>query len=154
MLIIYIRGALIKFSDFFVKAFKIVAEQFVGNFILNELELICLLTIKWFQVQGVNAKYGIIFNFFFVWIVQFWKNRNKPKFSLLALLLDETDIQDTAGEVGTSSVVMYTNGTLHMADQKLGDQIEPTNNSSVRIRGVALRTCRKLWTIGRAGKRG
>ena len=34
------------------------------------------------------------------------------------------------------------------ADQKPGDQLEPTYSSSVRIRSVALRTCRKRWTIG------
>ena len=45
-------------------------------------------------------------------------------------------------------------GTPHMAEQKQGDQLEPTYSSSVRIRGVALRTCQKLWTIGRSGERG
>ena len=58
-------------------------------------------------------------------------------------------MQDTAGEAGTSSLVMYSNGPLHMAEQKQGNQLEPTYSSSVRIRGVALRTCRKRWTIGR-----
>ena len=43
---------------------------------------------------------------------------------------------------------------LHMAKQKQGDQLEPTYSSSVRIRGVALRTCRMWWTIGRSGERG
>ena len=33
---------------------------------------------------------------------------------------------DTAGEVGTSSLVMYSYGPLHMAEQKQGDQLEPT----------------------------
>ena len=37
---------------------------------------------------------------------------------------------------------------------KAGDQLTPTYSSSVRIRGVALRTCRKRWTIGRGGERG
>ena len=32
--------------------------------------------------------------------------------------LDEPDMRDTAGEVGTSSYVMYFYGTLHMAEQK------------------------------------
>ena len=45
-------------------------------------------------------------------------------------------------------------GPLHMAELKLGDQLEPTYNSSVRIRDVALKTCQKRWTIGRSGKRG
>ena len=42
--------------------------------------------------------------------------------------LDETDMQDTAGDVGTSSY-----GTPHMAEQKQGDQLEPTYSSSVSI---------------------
>ena len=44
--------------------------------------------------------------------------------------------------------------TLHMAEQKQGDQIEPTYSNSVRIRGVALRTRRKRWTIRRGDERG
>ena len=42
----------------------------------------------------------------------------------------------------------------HKAEQKQGDQLEPTYSSSVRIRDVALRTCQKRWTIGRSGERG
>ena len=38
--------------------------------------------------------------------------------------------------------------------QKQGDELEPTYSSSMRIRGVSLRTCRKRWTIGRGGERG
>ena len=30
-------------------------------------------------------------------------------------------MQDTAGEVGRNSVVMYSYGPLHMAEQKQGD---------------------------------
>ena len=41
-----------------------------------------------------------------------------------------------------------------MAEQNQGDQLEPTYSSSVRIRGVALRTCQKRRTIGRSGERG
>ena len=41
-----------------------------------------------------------------------------------------------------------------MAKQKQGDQLEPTYSSSVSIWGVALRTCRKRWTIGRGGEKG
>ena len=52
--------------------------------------------------------------------------------------LDEPDMQDTAGDVGTSLLVMHSYGPLHMAEQKQGDQLEPTYSSSVRIRGVAL----------------
>ena len=62
-------------------------------------------------------------------------------------------MQDTAGEVGTSTLVMYSNGPLHMVEQKQGDQPEPTYSNSVRIQGVALRTCGKQWTIGRGGQR-
>ena len=43
--------------------------------------------------------------------------------------------------------------TLHMDEQKQDDQLEPTYSSSVTIRDVAQRTCRKQWTIGRAGER-
>ena len=68
--------------------------------------------------------------------------------------LDEPDMQDSAGEVGTSSLVMYSYGPPHMAEQKQGDQLEPTYSSFMRIRGVALRTCWKQWTIGRGSERG
>ena len=68
--------------------------------------------------------------------------------------LDERDMQDTDGEVGTSWVVMYSNGPLHVAEQKHGNQLEPTYISSVRIQDVALRTCLKQWTIGRSGEKG
>ena len=43
-------------------------------------------------------------------------------------------MQNTAGEVGTSSLVMFSYGPLHMAEQKQGDLLEPTYSSSVRIR--------------------
>ena len=42
----------------------------------------------------------------------------------------------------------------HMAEQKQDDQPEPTYSSSARIRDVALKTCRRRWTIGRSGERG
>ena len=45
-------------------------------------------------------------------------------------------------------------GPLHMAERKQGDQLEPKYSSSVRIRSVTLRTCRKLWTIERGGEKG
>ena len=32
---------------------------------------------------------------------------------------------------------MYSNWPLHMAEQKQGEQLEPTYSSSVMIRGVA-----------------
>ena len=68
--------------------------------------------------------------------------------------LDEPDMQDTAGEAGTSSLGMYSNGPRHIAVQKQGGQLEPTFNSYVRIRDVALKTCQRRWTIGRNGERG
>ena len=68
--------------------------------------------------------------------------------------LDEPDMQDTAGEAGTSSSVMYSYGPPHMAKQKQDDQLEHTYSSYVRIRNVALKTCQKRWMIGRGGERG
>ena len=50
--------------------------------------------------------------------------------------------------------VMYSYGPLHMAEKKQGGQLKPTYSSCVRIRGVALGTSRKRWTIGRNGDRG
>ena len=41
-----------------------------------------------------------------------------------------------------------------MAKKKQDDQLEHTNSSYVRIRDVALKTCQKLWMIGRSGERG
>ena len=38
---------------------------------------------------------------------------------------------------------MYSYGTPHMAEQKLDDQLEHTYSSYVRIRDVALKTCRR-----------
>ena len=63
-------------------------------------------------------------------------------------------MQDTAREVGMRSLVLYSYGPLHMAEQKQGDQLELTYSSSVRIRGVALKTCRKRWTIWSGDEKG
>ena len=63
-------------------------------------------------------------------------------------------MQDTAGEAGTSSQGMYSNGPPHMAWQKQDDQLEHTFSSYVGIRDVALKTCQRRWTIGRSGERG
>ena len=49
---------------------------------------------------------------------------------------------------------MYFYGPLHMAGQRRDDQFEHTFSSYVRIRDVALKTCRRWWTIGRSGERG
>ena len=52
--------------------------------------------------------------------------------------LDEADMQDTAGEAGTSSEVINSYGPHHMAEQKQCNHFEPTYNKNVRIRDVAL----------------
>ena len=46
--------------------------------------------------------------------------------------LDESDIRDTAGEVGTSLLVMYSYGPLHMDEQKQDDQLEPIGRPAGR----------------------
>ena len=68
--------------------------------------------------------------------------------------LDEPDMQNTAGEAGTSSSVMYSYGPPHMAGQKQYDQLEHTYSSYVRIRDVALKTCQRRWMTRRSGERG
>ena len=50
-----------------------------------------------------------------------------------------------------SDVLLWT---PHMAGQKQDDQLEHTFSSYVRIRGVALKTCQRRWTIERSGERG
>ena len=47
-------------------------------------------------------------------------------------------MQDTAGEVGTSSSVMNSSGPLHMDEQKQDGPLEPTYSSSAPIRDAAL----------------
>ena len=68
--------------------------------------------------------------------------------------LDEPDMQDTAGEVGTISYVTYSCGPLHMDEQRQDDQLEPINNSSVQIQDVVLKTYRERWSIETRGRRG
>ena len=63
-------------------------------------------------------------------------------------------MQDTAGEAGTSSEVMYSYGPPYMGEQKQDDQLEHTYSSYVRIRDVALKTCLRQWTITRSSDRG
>ena len=63
-------------------------------------------------------------------------------------------MRNTAGEEGTNSYVMYYDGPLHMNEQKQDIQLEHTYSNSVPIRDVALRICRKQWTIGTCGERG
>ena len=60
---------------------------------------------------------------------------------------NEPDMQDTAGEAGTSSSVMYPYGPPHMAEQKRDDQLEHTYSNYLRIRDVALKTCLQLYNI-------
>ena len=50
---------------------------------------------------------------------------------------------DTAGEVGTSLLVMYSCEPLHMNEQKQDDQLAPTYNSCVLIQDLGPKTCRK-----------
>ena len=38
---------------------------------------------------------------------------------------------------------MFSCGPPHMAEQKQGDQLEPTYSSSVKIRDVAMKNCQK-----------
>ena len=68
--------------------------------------------------------------------------------------LDEPDMRDTAGKVGTSSWVTYSSGPLHMDEQRQDDQLESIYNSSVPIQDVALKTNRDWWTIEKGGGRG
>ena len=41
-----------------------------------------------------------------------------------------------------------------MDEQRHDDQLEHIYSSSVQIRDVAPKTCRKQWTIGRGGEKG
>ena len=41
---------------------------------------------------------------------------------------------------------------ISVDEQRQDDLVEPTYSSSVPIRDVALKTCRKQWKIGRAGE--
>ena len=68
-------------------------------------------------------------------------------------MLDELAKLDTAGEVET-----YPCGPLQMDEQRQDvqrqdDQLEPTYNSSVPIRDVALKTCRKQWSTEKGGEK-
>ena len=41
-----------------------------------------------------------------------------------------------------------------MDEQRQDDQLESTYNSSVSIRDVTMKTCRKRWTIEKGGEKG
>ena len=62
-------------------------------------------------------------------------------------------MQDTTGEAGTNSLVMYSYGPPHMAEQKQDDQHEHTFSNYVRIRDVVQKTCQRRLTIGKSGER-
>ena len=49
---------------------------------------------------------------------------------------------------------MHSCSPLHMDEQRQDDQLEPIYNNSVPIHYVALKTCRKRWTIKTGGERG
>ena len=49
---------------------------------------------------------------------------------------------------------MYSCGPLHRDEKRQDVQLETTYSSSVPMWVVALRTCRKQWTIERGGERG
>ena len=68
--------------------------------------------------------------------------------------LDESDMWDTDGEVGTNSQTIYSCGLLHMDEQRQDDQLESIYNSSVPIQNIALKTDRERWTIETGGERG
>ena len=67
--------------------------------------------------------------------------------------LDEPDMRDTVGEVGTKSLATYSCGPFHMDEQRQDDQLEPIYNSSVLIQDVALKTYQERWTIETGGER-
>ena len=48
---------------------------------------------------------------------------------------------------------MYSNGPLHIDEQRQDDQLEPTYSSSVPIQDVALKTYREQWTIEKGDER-
>ena len=75
-------------------------------------------------------------------------------YALLSPKLDEPDVRDTAGEVGTNSYVTYSRGPLNIDEQRQDDQLEPTYNSSVPMQDVVLKTYRELWTIENSGEKG
>ena len=52
------------------------------------------------------------------------------------------------------SLVTYSCGPFHMDKQRQDNQLEPTYNSSMPIRNVALKTYRGRWMIEKGGERG
>ena len=66
--------------------------------------------------------------------------------------LDEEDMRDTAGEVRTNSLAIYSRGHLHMDEQRLDDQLVSIYNS-MPILDVVWLTSRERWTIETGGER-
>ena len=62
------------------------------------------------------------------------------------LKLDEPNMRDTAGEMGTNSYAKYFLDTFLMNKQKQDDYLEPIYNSSVPIQDIALKTYGERWT--------
>ena len=62
-------------------------------------------------------------------------------------------MRDTAGEVGTNSLVTFSCVSLHMDEQRQDDQLEPIYKSSLLIQDVALKTYRERWTIEKGSGR-
>ena len=62
-------------------------------------------------------------------------------------------MQDTAGEVGSNSLVTYSGRSLLVDEQRQENQLELVYNSSVPIQDVGLKTYRKRWTIEKDGGR-
>ena len=59
-----------------------------------------------------------------------------------------------AGHCWRSGDELISDVLPHMAEKKQDDQLVHTYSSYVRIRDIALETCRKRWTIGRSGEKG
>ena len=62
-------------------------------------------------------------------------------------------MQNSAGDVRTNSLVMYSSGPLHMDEQRQDDLLEPIYSSSVPIQDVTLKTYRKRYMIWKSGER-
>ena len=63
-------------------------------------------------------------------------------------------MRDTPGEVEMNSLETYSCRPPQMDEQGQDVQLGPTNNSSVPIRDVALKTFRKWWMIESGDERG
>ena len=68
--------------------------------------------------------------------------------------LDEPDMQNTDGGIGTNSLSTYSCEPLYIDEQRQGDQLEPPHNSSEPIQDVDLKTYRERWMIKTGGERG